>query len=282
MHAFHLIAAGTGEHRLLASLREKIAKAGTEIGVANPLGDFRNVDADYRAARFVVGAEDDRIPGSRPEEIEPRATSHEPRVQVSSYEADGVAEALRLDAERALVRIRRSTRAQQGDDAPLAAAVRNTASRTRLGARVLLIWEVAVEDGCGRCVCSRPVAVTISLRRLPRARADAHWVERVLAAVTADALAAIESVSAPWRARAIPAVRSFVAARIAREHGLAANVAPAAFQPGLFDRRVHHAQAAAHTMQRQLAEAGARRLVILERRAALAVLPPALRLVLTP
>ena len=284
VHAFHLIAAGTGEHRLLADLREKVARAGTDIGAPNPLGDFRNVDADYRAARFVVGDDDDRLHGSWPGEIEPRAPSPEPRVlgPVSSYEADGVAEALRLDAERTVVRIRRSTRAQPRDEAPLAAAVRNTTTRTRLGARVLLIWEVAVEDGCGRCVCSRPIALTISLRRLPPAGAETPWVNSLVAAVTADALAAIESVSAPWRDRAISAVRSFVAARMARERDVAANAAPTAFQPGLFDRRVHHAQAAARAMQQHLAEASTRRVAILERRAALSVLPPALRLVLVP
>ena len=284
VHAFHLIAAGTGEHRLLAELREKVARAGSDIGAPNPLGDYRNVDADYKAARFVVGDDDDRFHGSWLGAIEPRATSPEPRVlgPVSSYKDDGVAEALRLGSERTVIRIRRSTRAQQRDEAALAAAVRNTTTRTRLGARVLLIWEVAVEDGWGRCVCSRPMAIMISLRRLPRARADARWIDAVLSAVTADALAAIEAGTATWLDRVISTVSSFVAAGMARERDVPANAARTAFQPGLFDRRVHHAQAAARVMQQQLAEASARRLAILERRAALSVLPPVLRLVLIP
>ena len=41
VHAFHLIAAGTGEHRLLADLRDRIARARTEIDAPNPLGDSR-------------------------------------------------------------------------------------------------------------------------------------------------------------------------------------------------------------------------------------------------
>jgi hypothetical protein len=202
---------------------------------------------------------------------------------VSSYEADGVAEALRLDVERSFVRVRgKPSRALQGDQGLLAAAVRNPTTRMRLGARVLLIWEVTVEDGCGHCVFSNPIAISISLRRLPRARADGRWVESVLTAVTTDALAAIESVLAPRRDRAISTVRAFVAARVAREHDVSATVSPAAFQPGLFDRRVHHAQAAARAMQQQLSAASARRLAILEQRAAFSVLPPAPRLVLTP
>jgi hypothetical protein len=284
VHAFHLIAAGTGEHRLLANLREKIARAGTDIGAPNPLGDVRTVDADYRAARFVVGEEDDQ---SWLEKIDSRAASAELGAAGagagSPYEADGVAEARRLDAERTFVRFQgESNRARQSDQGLLAAAVRNPTTRMRLGARVLLIWELAIEDGCGRCVFSDPIAITVSLRRLPRARADCRWVDSLLAAVTTDVLAALESGSAARRDRAISTVRAFVAARVAREHDVAATVSPAPFQPGLFDRRVHHAQAAARAMQQQLSVASARRLATLERRAALSVLPPALRLVLVP
>ena len=39
VHAFHLVAAGTGEQRLLEGLRDRIARARTEVGAPNPLGD---------------------------------------------------------------------------------------------------------------------------------------------------------------------------------------------------------------------------------------------------
>ena len=39
VHAFHLVAAGTGEERLLEGLRDRIARAQTEVGAPNPLGD---------------------------------------------------------------------------------------------------------------------------------------------------------------------------------------------------------------------------------------------------
>jgi hypothetical protein len=78
------------------------------------------------------------------------------------------------------------------------------------------------------------------------------------------------------------AVSAFLAARAARERQIAIALAPAAFQPGLFDRRVHHAHAAARAARQELADTAARKLAVLERQAALSVLPPALRLVLIP
>jgi superfamily II DNA/RNA helicase len=53
VHAFHLIASGTAETRLLTHLRERVAAAQDEIGAPDPLGDERTV------ARFVMEAMDD-------------------------------------------------------------------------------------------------------------------------------------------------------------------------------------------------------------------------------
>jgi superfamily II DNA or RNA helicase len=277
VHAFHLIAAGTGEHRLLAELEHKIARARSDIGAPNPLGASRSIDADYRAARFVVGDENDQ---SWLERIEPRALGIEP---VSSYQVAGVAEAQRLTAERALTRRQAgAARLQPVHDGPLAAMARNTTTRMHLGSRVLIIWEVTVEDGCGRCIFSSPIAAAISLTALPRVQPDKPQLTRLIGLVAAEALQLIEAVPAPRRSLAISAFRSFVAARVAREQDVAAVAAPAAFQPGLFDRRVHHAEAAARAAQQQMAEASARRMAILEQQCALRVLPPTLRLVLLP
>ena len=54
VHAFHLVAAGTGEVRILDRLRSRLAIASAEVGAANPLDDEADV------ARFVItGAERD-------------------------------------------------------------------------------------------------------------------------------------------------------------------------------------------------------------------------------
>jgi SNF2 family DNA or RNA helicase len=50
VHAFHLIAAGTGETRLLDRLRDRIAAAQADIGAPDPLAD------ECATARIVMGA----------------------------------------------------------------------------------------------------------------------------------------------------------------------------------------------------------------------------------
>jgi SNF2 family DNA or RNA helicase len=50
VHAFHLIAADTGEMRILDRLRSRIAAAGADLGVSDPLGD----DDEHAIARLVI------------------------------------------------------------------------------------------------------------------------------------------------------------------------------------------------------------------------------------
>ena len=287
VHAFHLVAAGTGEHRLLTDLHERIARARTDIGAPNPLGRFKDIKDDaagQRALRIVFGD----VAGPLTE------TDEAPyELSLASYEGDGRAEAARLGAERALASSVHggSAEARPGDGRPLATFASSTSMRTRLGTRVLLVWEMTVEDECGRRVASRAIAAAVALRRLPAARADVQWIESIATSVTADFMAHIEAASAPWRMQTIATVRSFVAARVARERAMAAAVddvndvdgGPArGFQPGMFDRRGHHAQAAVRAAHEHAADAIAKRLAMLEHRAVLSTLPPALRLVLVP
>src|SRR5207302_7732229 len=46
VHAFHLVAAGTGEEHLLAELRERIANAQREIGAPDPFGEAPSSSAE--------------------------------------------------------------------------------------------------------------------------------------------------------------------------------------------------------------------------------------------
>jgi len=43
VHAFHLVAAGTGEIRLLAHLRARVARAKADLGAPDPLDDERRI-----------------------------------------------------------------------------------------------------------------------------------------------------------------------------------------------------------------------------------------------
>ncbi len=276
VHAFHLIAAGTGEQRLLADLHQRVARAQTDVGAPNPLGGFK--DAEQLAAELVVG--DVAVPLRAERETPPEPS-------LASYEADGQAEAARLAGRRAFSSVvhDRSWPARSGGPRPLATVARNSSTRARLGMRILLIWDVAIEDGCGRLVASQALATAVSMTRLPAGRADVQWIDSVAGHVTATFMNEIEAATASWRTRTLASVRSFVEARVAREHAVAALLDTAvatAFQPGMFDRRGHHAQAAARTAREHTAGAIAKRLAMLERRAVLATLPPVLRLVLIP
>jgi hypothetical protein len=144
------------------------------------------------------------------------------------------------------------------------------------------IWETGVEDGYGRRISSQLIAVSTALTQQPQDPTDREWLERLLTAVAPESLRLIGAAAAGDEADVMSSVSSFIAARMARERSINAALAPAAYQPGLFDRRAHHAQAAMRAAQEQLAEAGIKRVAGLERRAVLSVLPPALRLVLVP
>ena len=111
---------------------------------------------------------------------------------------------------------------------------------------------------------------------------EKRWVETLLASAESDAVSLLDAAAAPRLASVMAVISSFIGARIAREHQIGATLAAAAFQPGLFDRRVHHAIAAARAAQQEIAEASARRLTNLEHRARLSVVRPTLRLVLVP
>jgi superfamily II DNA or RNA helicase len=56
VHAFHLVAGGTGEARILSRLEARVAAAQTDIGAPNPMG----ADGERAVARLVItGAEND-------------------------------------------------------------------------------------------------------------------------------------------------------------------------------------------------------------------------------
>ena len=279
VHAFHLVAAGTGEQRLLADLEQKVARARSDLGAPNPLGDsaagLDGIDFDRWGAQLVID-------GSIAASVAP-AASRRDGDGLASFRADAALEAQRLATERALAgRSLGRPRAQPAGRGPLAAIARNARTRARLGTRVLMLWEVSVEDGCGRCVLSQPVATAIALTRRPPGRIDRRWIDALLTAAASRLPALVESSAAPDAAAALSTVSSFVAARVAREQQIARTRAASAFQPGLFDRRGHHAHAAARAAEQQIALASARRLALLERQAVLSVSRPALRLLLFP
>jgi hypothetical protein len=279
VHAFHLVAAGTGEERLLATLRDKITRARRDIGAPDPLGHSFTVATDDARLAMVVGGVVRQLPApSTREEAEPEA--------VSTFREDAVLESQRVAEERTFAAgvtcagpARTLASSATG---PLVTRPRNAHTRRSLGLRVLLIWEIAAEDEAGRLVASEPVAITIALHRAFGRRMDRPAIDRVVEACCREARPLVERAGTTVIERATIASAAFWSARLAREHAIGGALAPPAFQPGLFDRRADHAHAVARAARQELADMTAKRVATLEQRARIAPLRRVLRLVLLP
>ncbi len=229
VHAVHLIAAGTGEPRLAAYLRSKIARARSDVGAADPLdgGD------DLTPARVAIAG------------LAPRGSSTAagaaviPAGEPDPGAAEGRAEAARLDRARRFQRRAGDPAAGGSSRGPLFATSRHRATRLALDGRLLVIARASIADGVGRTVESTlvPLAVALDRRRLPARTAIADVARWLEARVGSAAAEAVER----WHAGAVEMHHAFVSAAIERERrirdtGLRRSATPL-FQPQLFSRR---------------------------------------------
>jgi superfamily II DNA or RNA helicase len=308
VHAVHLIGARTGETRILARLRARIAKARSEIGAPDPIG----ADEELAVANLVLGAHSARsvtlVPGKgdEPPEVKaqlpgpaeaghygrfsgPAEAGHYggfngPHGRVSpDLRATAIAEVQRIVFARALVRLGRGRGSPRlGAEGPWIARVPRHA-RLALGRRVVMLWRVGCDNTHGRSVESTLVPISIHLGRLPPVR-DRAWVEDLVGQVDREARTVLDRATAGWRADAARAVHEFVAARIARERAILATSTGAlkTFQPGLFDRRSEHARLSAAAAKAASDVDRAGRLAAIERDAGIASESAELLLVLIP
>ena len=126
VHAFHLIARGTGEAQILDRLRARVARARLDVGSADP------VDADEElTARFVIGGTTE---AREAEACDRRNVGLEANLQVVDLSRDAALEASRLAAARQLT--------VPGDEdalsdlearGPFLTRARNRRTRSRLG-----------------------------------------------------------------------------------------------------------------------------------------------------
>jgi superfamily II DNA or RNA helicase len=251
VHAFHLVATGTGEEQLLSDLRERIAHAQTEIGAPDPLGD------------------ESAMP---PEQVLPADL------------ADVTAEVARLRFLRALAAPAALPGRRPFDsDRPVITFARHRSTRQRLGRQVLFIWEMDVEDRAGRPVATQVVATASVLTCWPPTRSE---LNAIVAFTATDLVPHVESAADEWRHHAITASRRFVDTRLARERAIRSSIDSrprAGIQPGLFDGRAAHAQAADRAALTDMSDAIAQRITVLESIAGVdAISRPRLRLVLLP
>jgi superfamily II DNA or RNA helicase len=252
VHAFYLVSAGTAEEHLLLELRERIARAQSEIGAPDPFGSApATADLDQMLPRDVPDVS----------------------VEIARLKALRVAAAL----------TRRSHPASLENDRPLITSARLRSTREQLGRRMLLIWTIDVEDGSGRSIGMHVVATTASLARLPSTRSE---MKEILSQGEGVSSACAERASRDWQRQVADGTRRFVATRLDRERTIQSSLdsrSRSSIQPGLFDRRAAHAEAADLAAQAEASEAIAGRIARLESMASPGdASRPRLRLILVP
>jgi superfamily II DNA/RNA helicase len=231
VHAFHLVAAGTGEEELLAGLRERIAHAQSEIGAPDPFGGES------------VMSQEQVLPSGL---------------------ADVSGEVARLRILRSLAPAALPRRPLFESERPLITFARHRSTRQRLGRRILFVWEANIEDGGGRPVATQVVAIASVLTSSPSTRAEQT---AIVALAATDPGRHVESAVEEWRRQATEALRRFVDARLARERAIQSSVDSCpgtGTQPGLFDGRATHTQAADQAARAEVSEAIAQRIALLE------------------
>ena len=276
VHAWHLIAADTGETQILSRLEDRIARARADLGAPDPLGD----DEERAIARLVVlGSADEAIRGAG-QSAAALAEAGSPALQ-----HDAIVEAQRLAVARAWTR--------DGDDAarllvescgPWIVQARRSALRPSLRHRLVLVWTLPFEDACGRTIGSMCMPVAVSLTRPPPIR-DRDWIESIVRHVDGDVRSLVEASAVNHRDAVERIAQAFASRRLTRAQAIAAQreaATPDAFQPGLFDRRAERSHLTA-AVARQLADRDhATRLDHLRFATTVISAPPRLLLILAP
>jgi superfamily II DNA or RNA helicase len=276
VHAFHLIAAGTGESRILDRLRARVARARVDFGSADPL------DADEEpTARVVIGGSAPQ----QPEAPQQPGLAADANFQVVDLGRDAARECSRLAAARRVIAC--------GDDDALGdleargtwlARARNRRTRNRLGGRLLLLTRVADEDASGRVIDAGLVGLVLTPATTLRA-APADTLDRVLRDLRPELDRRVAEAARSWREDLRRIHLACVETRRRRELGLATAASapvPAEFQPGLFDRRAERERRARDTSVGEALEDARGRLAAVERSAMITEREPELLLVLVP
>lgn len=258
VHAFHLIADGTGETRLLARLTARVSRAHARVGAPNPLGG-RPEWTDDSAARIVVFDE------------EPVTTDTPvmmpPHVALTRLTAEARAEAHRLALARTLRTL--GTRLDVGNGTACARTRRRTIRRSLLG-RTLRVYRTRLMDAAGRTLATHVVATQCGHDDVD---ASAH-VRAIEAAPSHRA----------WLDAALAAHGRLTRARLRRACAVAATcvVTRDEQQPGLFDARATRAWQARDTERRQARARAHARVAAVRAQEQVEIVRPELVLVLEP
>jgi superfamily II DNA or RNA helicase len=227
VHVFNLVAAGTGETRILDYLRAKLARIREDIDAGNPLGQAAD-DLDEAAVARRFAGRDDLTPSSVNE-----APAAAPALARLIPEANRELE--RLTTARRFLDRSDVLDADEGD--VWVARARHPRARALLGNRLLAAVRTSVEDRHGRIVASRLLpflAASVDPAEASRHRKICRLVE------------AVEHVAADkgeWAAGETELFRAFDAAGRERHAAILASLEHTAplVQAGLFDHRATRA-----------------------------------------
>jgi len=251
VHAWHAIAARTGETRILDRLKDRIARARADVGAPDPFGE----DEERAIARLVVAPCSATASAERSCDV----ARDDARLEPSRYEEsekEAVGEAQRLAVARAFTRGEDDeARARVESGGPWIMRARRSTMRASLGHRILLVWRVPFEDSSGRIVEAISVPTIVSLTRLPCVR-DRSWIEDVVRQIDDEVKTLLAASTTPFRDAVERITHALVSTRLTREHAIGARRVAAiaeAFQPGLFDRRAERSHLAA-SVERRLAD----------------------------
>jgi superfamily II DNA or RNA helicase len=275
VHAIHLIARDTGEPRILARLRRRVAEAHADVAAAGPLGEG---DDENDAVRAVLG-------GAAPQETAVLSHPEDLRTRAVTLAAEALAEATRLaDARRWTVGDDRRIALLAESDGPWLTFARGR-TRAALGGRLLLLFRAATEDATCQLIDQTLVPVVVewprSLFPVVDRRTVATLVDSLLPRVRMVAAASVAS----WAESANERTGPFLATLLSRERAIAMTgdaASPAPLQPGLFDRRAEHQYRTALKAAADAEVDRARRLAQVEQQRQMRVRPLQLLLVVAP
>ena len=208
VHAFHLIAGGTAEMRVLHRLGVRVARAQADVGTQNPLA---------------AGASTEVVHHMPTERMEAEAASEHQRLTLSRRLApsavppvSGVSPGIERHA--------------------LVTFSKRRALRLRLGSAALVVFRAVLADAGGRLVACHLTPIQLQLTNGRR------WSFQQLEALGQSLKD--DHASHNWLDSSLAVHSAFWRTRHTRARAIAAHIEPPAFgdlQPGLFDLRAEHA-----------------------------------------
>lgn len=228
VHAFHLIARGTGETHILQRLNARIAIARRDVAQPDPLHST-SID-DEEAMRLVIGIDHQE---SASPDVRPAAAPNIVTI-------DTTAEHERLGRIRAITNPREPTEAGVPGPLPALAFARHRTTRSWLGTALLVCMQTMFEDGHGRVLASLLTPLLGHLQHpVPRKLGSTSCVD-LWQDIQRASSGALDRESAVFEEEATRVHRAFWEARLHRELAVATAFSQDASegrQPGLFDRR---------------------------------------------